>query len=44
MYKWILTTPLILMTMVRMMVASIRKMESFEKAPTNLEKYSRLIY
>ena len=27
MYKWILTTPLIIMTMVGMMVDSVRKME-----------------
>ena len=41
MYKWILTTTLIIMTRVRMMVNSVRKWgKSFEWAPTNLEKSS----
>lgn len=38
--KWNFTTTLILMTMVRMMVGSMRKMEEyFEKAPANLGNY-----
>ena len=38
--RWILTTPLILMTMVDMMVDLVRKMgESFQKALANLKKY-----
>ena len=40
-YKWILTTPLILITMVGMMVDLVGKMkESFEKTPVNLKEYS----
>jgi hypothetical protein len=39
MCKWIVTIPLILMTMVGMRVDSVRKMEEcFERAPANLEK------
>ena len=42
MYKWILTTSLIVMTKLGMMVDLVRKWEeSFKKAPTNLEMYSR---
>ena len=38
--KWILTTPLVLMTMVGMRVDLVWKMEeSFKRAPVNLEMY-----
>ena len=41
-YKWILTTPLVLMTMVDMRVDSVWKMEeSFGRAPAILEIYLR---
>ena len=40
MYKWIVTTPLIIMLMMEIMVNSVRKWgESFERAPANLEMY-----
>ena len=40
MCKWILTAPLLLMTMVGMKVDSMRKMEEcFERAPANLKQY-----
>ena len=40
MCKWILTTQLIIMSMVGMMVNSVKKWEeSFERAPANLEMY-----
>jgi len=40
MCKWNLTIPLVLMTMVGMMVDSVRKMvESFERAPAHLKKH-----
>ena len=41
MCKWILTTSFIIMTMVGMMVDSVRKWwEAFERAPANLKMYS----
>ena len=45
--KWILTTPLIIMTMVEMMVDSVMKMkEALERALANLEKYlgAKILY
>ena len=41
MYKWIMTTPFMIMSMLEMMVDALKKRkEAYERASANLKKYT----